>query len=522
MELYGWIDIGIGAGLIGLVALISISAVAAAFFGRTGRYGLNSAIMLVAFTAIIVVANVISFENTSRIDVTATNQFSLASRTKQLLSNLDQPVRATAFYIDEVGQDPNLIIRSAKVEETLKEFDARSSKFSFRIVDPDLKPDITSRYFGARPTGFVTESVVVEGLDSGLIDIIQPTDIQYSQLEQDLVTGLLVATEQEQRTVYFLTGHGERDFNSALTDGYGAVRDGLEQDNYLVRELEWDPGDANVSVPDDAALVIMARPTIDLALPHFQTLNLFLQGLNSDGSSRREGGRLIVLLEPDAPPSILQFLSIWGILPDTGYIRDLPGSVEGVPHTLKLDRYNQGASPEIIFPQGQPLQTVFMPGATGLDLLDDGARVLLPLAASSENSYLIEDPERTDPITGGENADVQGPFYPVVLARAASPVGVPLPSTQPSDAEISSMIVFGDSDFLTNANYGRGSGADLFHNSANYLLGDYSLVSIRPKAFTFREFNLDRNERKFVRVSSWTLLPGILALMAGLVWWVRR
>jgi ABC-type uncharacterized transport system involved in gliding motility auxiliary subunit len=83
-------------------------------------------------------------------------------------------------------------------------------------------------------------------------------------------------------------------------------------------------------------------------------------------------------------------------------------------------------------------------------------------------------------------------------------------------------MVFGDSDFISNANVSRGSGADLFLNSVNYLLGDYSLVSIRPKAFPFREFNLDRNEHNFVRFSSWLFLPGLLGLMAAFVWWVRR
>ena len=84
------------------------------------------------------------------------------------------------------------------------------------------------------------------------------------------------------------------------------------------------------------------------------------------------------------------------------------------------------------------------------------------------------------------------------------------------------LVVFGDSDFVANTYYDAGGGADLFLNSANYLMGDFSLVSIREKAFAFREFNLNRNERKFVEWSSWVMLPGLLGLMAALVWWIRR
>ena len=84
MRLYGYIDIAIGASLIALVGAAFISSVIAAFLSRTGRYGVNTLIMLAAFTGIVIVINVVSFENTSRVDVTATNQFSLSERTKEL------------------------------------------------------------------------------------------------------------------------------------------------------------------------------------------------------------------------------------------------------------------------------------------------------------------------------------------------------------------------------------------------------------------------------------------------------
>ena len=58
--------------------------------------------------------------------------------------------------------------------------------------------------------------------------------------------------------------------------------------------------------------------------------------------------------------------------------------------------------------------------------------------------------------------------------------------------------------------------------SANYLLDDFSLISIFSKEPIFREFNLNRNEYNFVRFSSWLFMPGLLGLMAALVWWVRR
>ena len=524
MRLYGYIDIAIGGGLLALVGLVFLSSVLAAFLSRTGRYGINTLILLAAFTGIVVVLNVISFENSSRLDVTATNQFSLSSRTQALLDGLEADIRATAFYKDlALSADAGVAARRDRVVETLEEFAARSSRFAYRIVDPDLEPEVVAEYFGGRPTGFVSETVVVENRDNGQFDVLEPTDPTYAQLEQDLVTGLYVATGQERKTVYFLAGHGERSISGAGADGYAALREGLEQENYRAAALIWSVTNDEVAVPDDAALVVIAGPSSDLPDSHARALDLYLLGRNADGTSRRENGSLIFLAEPDTPDSFRRFLALWGILLSPGYIRDLDGSVPGLPQTLNLAAFNPSDSTlEIVAPQGVRLQSVFMPGAAAIRPLADDLRVPLPLAATSANSFLIEDPGRTDPIREGENADTPGPFVPAMLTRSVGKVGTPAPLTPPPDEAISDIAVFGDSDFLSNSNYGRGGGADLFLNSANFLMGDYSLVSIRPKTLAFRELNLDRNEYDFVRFASWLFLPGVMALAAAAVWWVRR
>ena len=524
MRLYGFIDIAIGGVLLAVVGAVLFSNVLTAFVSRTGRYGANTLILLGAFTGIIVVANILSFENNSRMDVTATNQFSLGNRTKDVLSNLSEDVRATAFYKGEEDTDsPELALRRTKVLNTLEEFDSRTSKFTYRVVDPDLKPEIVSAFFGARPTSFVTEIVVIEGMDSGQFDVLRPTDASYTQLEQDLVTSTLVATGSEKKLIYFLAGHGERNIDGSASDGYLAVRSGLEGDNYRVDVLEWGSTEVDLEVPLDAALLVIASPTSSLPEAHEIALDQFLEGVRPDGTQRREHGRMIFLAEPDSPVSFRNFLADWGLLLSTGYIRDLASSVPGLPQTLSLRSFNPEAPLEITLPKGERLQDVFMAGATAIGLLQDELRSGIPLAATTANSYLIEEPDRTDPITGGgEGSDQSGPFVPAGRVQSIGQVGGQAPSSQPDPSEISDIIVFGDSDFLTNSSYNQGGGSDLFLNSANFLVGDFSLVSIRPKAFAFREFNLDANEYDFVRFSSWLFLPGLMGLMAAFVWWVRR
>ena len=181
MRLYGFILIGLGVVLIGTIGLIFLSAVFAAFISRTGKYGVNTLIMLAAFSGIVVVVNFISFANHSRIDTTATNQFSLHSSTKNLLDDLEEPVRAIAYYRDDItGQDQaefQQLVRRAKVEDTLSELRNRSSKFSYEFKDPEFDPD-SARKYGVTQY----ESIVVIGTESGLTDTIQRTDQVYPYL----------------------------------------------------------------------------------------------------------------------------------------------------------------------------------------------------------------------------------------------------------------------------------------------------------------------------------------------------
>ena len=514
LKLYGGIVLGIGGALVLLVAVSYFSQVIAAFLSRTGRYGVNTVVMTAAFIGLVVLINYVAFENHFRADTTATNQFSLANRTRDLLDNLDRPINIIAYYPDEIP-DIDMLTRRGKVDTMLSEFSKRSGNIAYQFIDPQKEADLAR---GQGVTAYETISVSAVGTD--IIDLVQPTDQNFTRLEQDLYTALLVATETERKKVYFLAGHGERDISRIEDDGYQQIRDGLEVDNYAVDTLVWSPSDEDVRVPDDAALLVIAGPTGELPPAHAEALNFYMAGLQPDGTARREGARLIFLAEPDTHDTFRAFLGFWGVLVHDSYIRDVEGSQPNAPRTLRLGIYNPQAPPEIVAPRGQPLNVAFMPGAAALEpvLEESSARIPIPIAATTPSARLISDIERTDPI----DDDPQGVFFPAIYLDIAAPVGAPAPSERPSDNEIAGMAVFGDSDFIANSNVQRGSSAALFLNSANYLMGDFSLVSIRDREFVYREWNLDANEFNFVRFSTWLLLPGLMGIMAVVVWWVRR
>ena len=514
LSLYGGIVLGIGAVLTALVGIAYFSKVVAAFFSRTGRYGVNTVIMVAAFIGLVVLVNYVAFENNFRIDTTATNQFSLAQRTQDLLDGLNTPISVTAYYPDPI-EDRDTLTRQGKVETMLSEFSQRSGNFTYQFVDPQKEANL------ARSQGVTAyETLAVSAIGTDIIDLVQPTDPTYSRLEQDLYTALLVATDTERKKVYFLGGHGERDIAAEAENGYSRISAGLEVDNYATENLVWPVTQDDVSVPSDAALLVIAGPTGDLPPAHAKALNDYMAGQQPDGAPRREGARLIFLAEPDTPDSFRAFLAFWGVVVVNGYIRDPEGSQPGAPRTLRLGIYNPQAPREIVAPRGQQLNVAFMPGAAAIEPIveDSGTRRPSPIAATTPAARLIDDIERLEPT----DDDPQSVYFPAMYLDIAGPVGAPAPTERPPAHEIAAMVVFGDSDFIANANVQRGSGAALFLNSANYLLGDYSLVSIRDREFVYREWNLSEPVKDFVQWSTWLLLPGLMGLMAIVVWWVRR
>ncbi len=562
LRLYASIILGIGAALLLLGIVTSWRAVSATLGARRGRYGVNSIVMVTAFLGIIAVASFLLFENAWRFDVTATNQFSLATRTKNLLSELDHKVEATAFFVED---DPAQQIELGLVENTLREFDARSNNFSYRVVDPDREPEIARNLgvFRYRTIAFQCvapeETCLIPETNRPRVHLVSPSTF----LEQDFVTAMLIVTEQEQKKVYFLTGHQERSISDAEaeSDGYGiAASLGLRGENYAVEDFNLLGSDP--VVPEDATLVIIAGPKRDF----------FALGQDSETKALDDylqaGGRLLVLLDPEergpndeGMKDFRDFLARWGIQVLPGHIVDEQSRDEaGRSPVVLRERLQYGWEYLTVFPQeaftqfyglGGPhmalmatslanvtgnLDATYYPGAVALapsegvfffppeglppedpeELVELKDLSAVALALTTPASARIEELDRDEPAEG----DDLGPF---IIGMAVRPSVQVLQELQdPNQSEGPFIVAIGDSDFASNANFYQGSNSDFFLNTVNWLAGDVSLVEIRPKPFQFRRLVLDDDQNDFVRYSSWFLLPGAMILIAGVVWWRRR
>ena len=383
-------------------------------------------------------------------------------------------------------------------EDLLTEYDRRSTKFDFRFVDPELRPEEAGRL---QVTQF--PAIVFEAMDSGRIYQIA------GPVEQEFTTALLVVTGTEQKIVYYLTGHGE----PSITDpddptGYSIAARGIVGDNYRLVPLSL-VDERQQGWPEDAAALVIVRPQKDLLQQEKDALHSYLRG----------GGEALFLMEADTPAGFKEILGRWGIALGEGAIVDAASHIANEERTPILDRFSYVNETEIT----PDLAQTFFPDATSIEPAVEleeleGTILISPLGLTSFDSWLETDPEKNE---FDAATDTPGPLAIGVALRAIAPLGEePLPSD--GDPDLTSIVVIGDSDFANNRFFTSLSNGDLFLNSINWLAEDYELISIRPKASSRRPLIITTREFDFIRWSSWLLMPLAVLSLGGAVWWRRR
>ena len=477
-----------GLGLLLLALLDALRRANSPAARRRRKYGLNVALMLATFVAILGVVNFVALRSDVRFDTTFSQQFTLAGQTSTVLDGLEHKVEATAFFVDRF-EDVNQLQSALRdrTENLLREFERIApGRFSYRFVDPEADPVLASEKGVDRYPGVLFESVETGGR------YFAPAA---SNVEQAFLTALLVASGVDQKTVYVLTGHGELDVADAgvaSNRGFALAVEGLRNDSYRVVPLNLQ---AQGAVPGDAATLIIPSPTTALANEERQALSTYL----------KEGGGVLALLEPEAHESWGSWVREWGVSVSDNYVIDSGSHVAGTPGIPLITPSQYGAP----YVTGQLDSTLF-PGLAPVGLVMDPQ--LMPtlvdldfLAVTTPVSFASAQLSATAP--GGN--DQTGPFLVGVIMRMVGPLTEPAPDA--TSAEVGTLSVFGDGEFASNRFFPALSNGDLFLNVVNELAGDVPLVPVRAKPLEFRELVLTDQQLTLVRLLGWLALP-VLAL----------
>jgi ABC-type uncharacterized transport system involved in gliding motility auxiliary subunit len=489
--------------LAGLICVLAYTAgqwreISQLFARRQTRYGTLMGVSILAVLGILVAINYIGTKQNKRWDLTANKQFGLSDQSRNVVAKLDAPLQVQVFAQEQ--QFP-------RFQERMKEYEYSSKQISTEYIDPEKKPSAAKQNNIDRMPTIVfnykgrTERVNADG-------------------EQDMTNAIIKVVSGQQRKVYFTQGHGEKDTTSSERDGYNIVATALGRENYTVDKLTIAQ---QGSVPDDAAVVIVAGPRNDFLVPEVEALKKYLD---------KQGKLLLELDPPDKvdSPALANLVALahdWGIQAGNNIVVD----VSGMGRAIGTD-----ASVPIVAPPypAHPITQRF-----GMMTAFPLAREASPVSGGV-NGHVAQSFIETGPrswaetdlkslMTSGEvsldesKGDKKGPIpLGSAVSAAAAPAAPPKPGEPDAPKPETRVAVIGDSDFAANGTLGMPGNRDLFMNTIGWLSQQDNLISIRPKEADDRRITLTATQESNIFWLSLLIIPGFIFAAGVSSWWRRR
>jgi ABC-type uncharacterized transport system involved in gliding motility auxiliary subunit len=482
-QTFTWM-IWISSGLIFLglaaFALLDPQRVRELLTGRQARYGSNAAIMLLAFLGILLVINVLVFQNQGKpLDLTEDKQNSLAPETLNALKAISSPVHATAFFTTQTNP--------ATAQKLLDEYKANSKGlFTFEFINPDQNP-LLAQHAGITGDGKIYLQM---GTDH---------EIVATATEQDMTTGLIKLLNPSKQTIYFLTGHGERDIQNAGNPAYTLAKAALEAKNYTIQSLNLI---AENKIPTDAKVIVVAGPTVPISPTEGSLLQDYVA----------KGGGLIVMMEPtpltqfgtSADPLAAFLATDWGVTFDNDIVIDTNSNQ---PLYAVAAAYANHAIT-------QKLQGLvsFYPNARSISISSTAANAPTGLVATTSSAWGETDfstLQTTGQATFKQGVDIPGPLTLIAVAE--------------NTTTGSHIVAIGDVDFASDAFFNQYANGDLFLNTVDWAAGQEKLINLTaPKTIT-RSLILPSSFWLLVMaISLLLILPGLVVAGGVISWLIRR
>lgn len=487
-----WVNLVAGVFALVLWATSSRSALSSIAGRRSAQYGTNAVIYTVAFVGVIIAVNYISTLHHRRIDMTSEKVYSLSSQSVKVVKDLEKPIKLIGFFRGGVN---------LQARELYQMYAYASPKVSFELVDPVKHPELAEKYKVS--VNNTTHIQYGTGPNAGGTNV---TDLS----EQSLTNAIIRVSKSSRKIIDFLDGHGEANIDDSRSgDGMGDLRVALEGEGYTVQKLLLA---SKPKVPDDVNMVVIAGPIRPL-LPHeIEQLNAFL----------KRGGRVMVMFRPIPPNSNIDetalenFAQQWGVNPGNDVVVDQvvrlfagPAlGTEPLVQTYGVSPITRGFTHRTVFPSVRSLSTVAN--------LKSGLTVT-PLAKTSDTSWAETDlvalyEHQTAKL---DSKDTRGPI------TVADSVDANLKTLGMGTGE-ARLVIFGSTEFAENQFVREFFNRDFLVNSADWLAGEESQISIRPRELRASRFRLTVSQFSVVFVLSVLLLPELLLIMGVAVWWERR
>lgn len=409
----------------------------------------------------------------AQFDLTSESSQTLTAETERVVQAVDQKVKLTAFF---ARADPDRVSATS----LLLRYRRLNSKIEFRVLDPSQAPAEASR-LGVDP---VFGGIAAER--GGAVEIGKtPT-------EQDVTAALARLERGKPSRVCISSGHGESDAASTLDEGFRGAAEILQRNGYRLQTVDLL---TRPTVPDDCEALLIVNPTGSV-------------GDGVDGYLKA-AGRAVILTDPISQVDWSPLLKPFGLGIQRGIVLegDLNRRFPDDP-TRPVVPFYRSANAIV-----NRLPPTFFPGVqavveTGEEI---SGLVTSPLAATSDRSYLERQP--LEP-SFDEGTDIEGP---ITVAAAAD-----LSGNFEGKVVRTRIVVFGDSDFASNAFVGEAGNSIFLVRALDWAILEEDLVSVSANLPLVRPLQLTEGRILYARLLLSAVVPSLILLGGAMVWAARR
>jgi ABC-type uncharacterized transport system involved in gliding motility auxiliary subunit len=450
---------------------------------RQTKYVAYAALYIVVVLAIISTANFLANRYTKTYDTTANKRYSLSEQTAKIVRGLKEDAKIT--YFDQGT-------RFERAKDQLDLYANLSPRVHVEYIDADKKPQL------AREAG-------IKNYGTTIVQIGGKKEEAKSTSEEDITAAFIRATKSGARTICYVAGSGEHQFDDTERSGYSRLRDLLVKEEYDSRPISLLQ---KSEVPSNCTVVVVAGPTADYQKPAVDALKKYVE----------EGGRALFLLGPPLKMGRLEIadnealaglLQSWGVTLNKDLILDQNpiGQLAGFgPQVALVTSYDRHA----IVNDMKGSATGF-PFVRSMEVKNSDKTTVEKLFDSSESSLAttkLNSPEV-------DTSDPKNKKGPLTIAAAGSY------QTGKENAP-GRFVVIGSADWAANSFLPFNGNRDLALNTINWLASDEDLISIRPKDRDDRRVTMTRSQLNWVGITSLGILPLGIVIAGVTVWWRRR
>ena len=471
---------------------------------RRIKFGANIVIFSIMAIALWAGVNYINSRHYHRFDLTKNRQYSLSPKTIAILKDLKKPIHITMLY-----RPGTPIYR--QVKDLLDEYAGKSNKIT--VEDIDAERDRAEVELLAKRLNigtFELNTVIFEcGKKAKHVSASEVIERAYGRRqasppkfkgEEAFTSAILECTQEKQSIICFTGGHGERDIAGTMDAGMSYASELLKRQNFRVEKIMLL---GKEKVPDDCEVLGIIGPGKKFFSEEVKLLSNYLSS----------GGKLLVMIDPLTDCGLSDLLGEWGIklgndivldpvrrLPFMGpaaiYVGEYPyheitGKMKGVAVIFSLARTVSFSDP------GKSLQ--------GTEIVRTSKEAWGEVDAAAKKAKYDEGKDKKGPVS---------------IAAAVSMRK--LPGAGKEEAGKTRLVVFGDSDIVSNAQIKNLGNSDLFLNSINWLAEKEKLISIGPKSVDTAKVILSAKQMRLIFWSTIAGLPFLAIVMGVVVWWRRR